>query len=114
MSKTDDVFDILDSSRKAIKHVKRAHRIMDEIEIRYDNFYLVGGREFPDEQADFVAQETGLPYLGKIAYDDMLRSYVMKGKALIDLPSTSSAYCSIQKVMNRAGYLSLHNLLFPN
>src|SRR4030042_1892410 len=42
-SKVNDVFDILDHSKKSMDHVKRAHRIPKEVDMQFDNFYLIGG-----------------------------------------------------------------------
>jgi CO dehydrogenase maturation factor len=109
----DDIFDILDYSKKAFEHVTRAHRIMQEIHIDYDNFYLVGGREFPEKLEEKVQRETGFKYLGSIAYDETLRDYVLEGKSLIDLPSTSPAYVSVKSILERAGYTPLQQLFFP-
>jgi CO dehydrogenase maturation factor len=109
----DDIFDILDYSKKAFEHVKRAHRIMKEISINYNNFYLVGGREFPNTLVERVGRETGLKYLGKIAYDETVKDYVLEGKSLINLPSTSPAYVSVKNIMERTGYILLQQLLFP-
>lgn len=109
----DDIFNVLDYSKKSFEHVKRAQRIMKEIRIRYDNFYLVGGHEFPDNLAERAEKETELKILGKIAYDELLKSYVMEGKSLIKLPPTSPAYVSIKKIIEGAGYISFKQLLFP-
>lgn len=100
-SEIDTVFDILDSSRKSFEHVKRAHRILTELQITYDNFYLIGGREFPDNLSQLVQQETGLRFLGVIASDEALRKYVMQGQSLLNLPSTSPAYLSVREILMR-------------
>ena len=46
-SKVDDILDILDHSKKSLDHVKRAYRIAKEVDIAFENFYLVGGYRFP-------------------------------------------------------------------
>ena len=112
-SKVDDIFDVLDSSKKALQHVKRAHRIIEELDVDYENFYLIGGREFPENIDERTERETGLKYLGKIAYDKAAREYILKGESLLNLPSDSPAYISVKKVMEKAGYSSLKQLLSP-
>ena len=111
-SKVDDIFNVLDSSKKALQHVKRAHRIIEELDIEYEHFYLIGGREFPENLDKRAERETGLKYLGKIAYDDAVREYVLKGESLLNLPSYSPAYVSVKKIIEKAGYTSLKQLLF--
>jgi len=100
-SQVDTIFDVLDYSKKSFEHVKRAYRILDELNISYTNFYLIGGHEVPDSFSKIAQQETGVKFVGTIAYDDVLRKYVAHGRSLLDLPSASPAYVSIQKILNR-------------
>lgn len=102
-SKVNDIFDVLDPSKKAFQHVKRAHRIIEELDIDFENFYLIGGREFPENLGERAEEETGLQYLGKIAYDEAVREYILKGESLLNLPSDSTAYISVRKIMEKAG-----------
>ena len=102
-SEVDDIFDVLDPSKKSFEHVKRAYKIIKELNIKFENFHLVGGREFPDNLGKRAEEETGLKYLGKIDYDEELRAYVLEGKSLINLPSTSLAYLSVREIMEKAG-----------
>ena len=37
------IFEIMNPSKKAFDHVIRAHRIMQEVNIKFENLYLVGG-----------------------------------------------------------------------
>jgi CO dehydrogenase maturation factor len=98
-SQVETIFDILDYSKKAFEHVKRVHRIIDELHISYTNFYLVGGHDVPDSFSKMAQQETGVQLIGTISFDDMLREYVAQGRSLLDLPLSSPAYVSIQKIM---------------
>lgn len=104
--KVDDIFDVLDPSKKAFQHVKRAHRIMGELDIEFEIFYLIGGREFPENLGRRTEEETGLKYLGNIAYDKAVKECILKGESLLNLPSTSPAYVSARKVMEKARYFS--------
>jgi len=91
-SDVDDIFDIIDPSNKAFNHVQRAYKIAQEVDISFNNFYIIGGYRFPNELEDIVEKRTGFKYLGKIAYDQEVESYVLNGKSLLHLPNTSSAY----------------------
>jgi CO dehydrogenase maturation factor len=104
-SKVNDIFDILDHSKKSMDHVKRAHRITKEVDVQFDNFYLVGGYRFPEERG--VQAETALKfkYLGKIVADETLDEYALDGKSLLELPSDNAAFASVKKIMKIAGYL---------
>ncbi|NIP66562.1 hypothetical protein GWN63_00355, partial [Candidatus Bathyarchaeota archaeon] len=73
------------------------------VDIEFENFYLVGGYRFPEELGE-RAEDTGLEYLGKIAYDKKVERFVLEGRSLLDLPSDSPAYRSVKKIMQRAKY----------
>jgi len=104
-SKVNDIIDILDHSKKSFDHVKRAHRIAKEVNMEFDNFYLIGGYRFPENLASQVETDLKFKYLGKIASDERLDEYVLTGQSLLDLSSDSVAYASVKKIMKTAGYL---------
>ncbi len=104
-SRVNDIFDILDHSKKSMDHVKRAHRITKEVNVQFDNFYLVGGYRFPEERGAQAETTLSFSYLGKIAADETLDEYVLDGKSLLELPSDNAAYNSVKKIMKTAGYL---------
>jgi CO dehydrogenase maturation factor len=97
-SKVDDIFDIIDPSKKSFLHIERAYRIAKEVKIEFKNFYVVGGFRIP-EKLDLKALK--FSYLGKIAYDEKLEEYVLSGKSLLDLPSDSPAYVSVRGLMEK-------------
>ena len=76
-------------SHKSFEHVKRAHRITQEVGIAYDHFYVVGGCLFPEELELIVQEKTGQPYLGKICFDPRVQERVIAGKSLLDCPNDS-------------------------
>jgi CO dehydrogenase maturation factor len=104
-SKVNDIFDILDHSKKSFDHVKRAYRIAKEVDIQFDNFYIIGGYRFPKKLGNEAETALKFKYLGKIASDEQLDEYVLAGKSLLDLPSDSAAYVSVKEIMNAAGYI---------
>lgn len=103
-SKVNDIIAILDHSKKSFDNAKRAYRIAKEVDIQFDNFYLVGGYRFPAELGAKAETELKFKYLGKILADEQLDEYVLAGQSLLDLPSDSAAYVSVQKIMKTAGY----------
>jgi CO dehydrogenase maturation factor len=104
-SKVNDIFDILDHSKKSFDHVKRAHRIAKEVNMEFDNFYLIGGYRFPPQLGNQAETALKFKYLGKIAFDERLDEYVLAGKSLLDLPSDSAAYISVKEIMKNVGYV---------
>ena len=104
-STVSDIFDILDHSKKSLDHVKRAVRIVKEVDMKFDNFYLVGGYRFPAELGKQAEADLKFKYLGKISEDEQLDDYVLNGKSLIDLPNDNKAYLSVKKILKTLGYL---------
>ncbi|MGA3289340.1 MAG: AAA family ATPase [Candidatus Bathyarchaeia archaeon] len=104
-SKVNDIFDILDHSKKSFDHVKRAVRIVKEVDMTFDNFYLIGGYRFPPELGKQAEADLKFKFLGKIAEDEQLDDYVLNGKSLLDLPSDNKAYVSVKAIMKNLGYL---------
>jgi len=104
-SKVDDILDILDHSKKSLDHVKRAYRIAKEVDMSFENFYLVGGYRFPANLGSKAETELKFKYLGKIMADEQLDDYVLNGKSLLDLPSDNLAYLSVKNILKTAGYM---------
>ena len=104
-SNVNDIFDILDHSKKSFDHVKRAVRIAKEVDMKFDNFYLIGGYRFPPELGKQAEADLKFKFLGKIAEDEQLDDYVLNGKSLLDLPSDNAAYLSVKAIMRATGYI---------
>ncbi len=103
-SAVDDIFDIIDPSKKSFDHVERAYKIVREVKIRFRNFYVIGGYRFPKNLESKVKEEISLRYLGKIMYDEAVEDFVFNGRSLLELPDSSPAYQSVKEIMRRAGY----------
>ena len=104
-SEVNDIFDILDHSKKSQDHVKRAVKIAKEVDMKFENFYIVGGYRFPPELCKQAEVDLKFKYLGKIIADDQLDEYVLDGKSLLDLPNDNKGYLSVKEILNKLGYL---------
>jgi CO dehydrogenase maturation factor len=104
-SKVTDIFEMLDHSKKSVDHAKRAFRIAKEVNMQFDNFYLVGGYRFPAERGKIAEQELNFKYLGKILADEQVDDYVLTGKSLLELPSDNAAFASVKAIMKETGYI---------
>ncbi len=96
--KVNDLFLVLDPSRKSIKHVERVKRIATEVGIEYDHLYILGNHEFDDEAEQYF-KRTGETYLGRMDYDVNVREYNLKGRSLLDLPDDSPACLSLERIL---------------
>ncbi|MCW4009763.1 MAG: AAA family ATPase [Candidatus Bathyarchaeota archaeon] len=104
-SKVTDIFEMLDHSKKSVEHAKRAFRIAKEVDMQFDNFYLVGGYRFPDELSSKAEEELKFKYVGKIVADPQVDDYVLNGNSLLDLPSDNPAFASVKAIMKATGYI---------
>ncbi|MCX6688153.1 MAG: AAA family ATPase [Methanoregula sp.] len=103
-TRVDDIFDVMGPSHKSFEHVKRAYRIIQEVGIAFENFYIVGGCQFTETLERTVEEETCQQYLGRIAFDPLVLESVIAGRSLLDLPLGSPACRSVVQLMERAGY----------
>jgi CO dehydrogenase maturation factor len=104
-SKVNDIFEMLDHSKKSIDHAKRAYRIAKEVQMEFDNFYLIGGYRFPAELSSKAEAELKFKYMGKILADETVDEYVLDGKSLLSLPSDNPAFVSVKQILQKAGCL---------
>ncbi len=103
VSRTDDLFVIVDPSRKSIKHLERVRKITEQVGISYKHLYTVGSYEFDDEAEQRIKQ-SGVTYLGRMDYDAKLKDSNLKGESLFDLPDSSPACLSVKRILTKAGY----------
>jgi CO dehydrogenase maturation factor len=99
-SSVDIIFDVMGPSSKSFAHVRRAHRVIREVGITFDRFYVIGGYGFPGDLDARVVAETGLPYGGKIEQDPFIAEQVMAGKSLLDIPERSPGYRSVSTILD--------------
>lgn len=104
-SEVNDIFDILDHSKKSQDHVRRAYKIAKEVDMKFENFYIVGGYRFPTELGKQAEEALEFKYLGKIHADEQLDEFVLEGKSLLNLPNDNKAYLSVHKLLESLGYL---------
>jgi CO dehydrogenase maturation factor len=102
--KVKDVFNILDPSKKSFDNAVRSHRLMVELDIEFQNYYLVGGYRFP-EQLEKQVHSQPFDYLGRIRQDDTVMNYNLEGKSLLELGPDSKAYQSVKEIAEKAGYV---------
>lgn len=97
----DTIVDVMGPSSKSFYHVKRAHRVIQEVGIRYNHFVVIGGFAFPRNLETRAKTETGLAYLGKITEDPVIAEYVLSGYPLLQIPDTSPAFLSVGEIVER-------------
>lgn len=104
-SEVDDLFLIMDPTLKSMKNIERIKRLTKEVDIKYNNFYLVANHRFDDNLENYIEDRGGI-YLGRIAYDPMIEEYNINGKSLLDLPDDSPAAISVRIILEKAGHIN--------
>lgn len=99
-SDVDIIFDVIGPSNKSFAHVRRAHRVIQDVGIQFDRFFVLGGYAFPGNLNARVAAETGLLYGGKIEEDPFVADQVMAGRSLLEIPLESPAFRSVSAILN--------------
>lgn len=103
VSNVDDLFVILDPSKKSRDNVERIQKLAEEIGISFNNFYLVGNYRFRDGlESEF--QDLHGTFLGRIEYDPNVEEYNLNGRSLLELPDNSPACLSVKEILTKAGY----------
>jgi len=100
----DDVFVILDPTSKAFAHLERAYRIVSEIKIKFNNFYVLGNFRFSNELIDLIKAKPEIKYIGKLDYDKSVEEFNLKGQSLFQIKENSPMFVSIQKILTTIGY----------
>jgi CO dehydrogenase maturation factor len=101
--KVKDVFNILDPSKKSFDNAERTYKLMTEVGIEFENYFLVGGYRFP-EKLEEEAESQPYEYLGRISFDEMLEDFNLQGRSLMELPRENLAYASVKKILEKARY----------
>ena len=104
VTEVDDLFVVLDPSLKSIKNVQRVNRLIKEMAIKYENFYVVANHKFDQRLENYIPHIDGASYLGKIDYDVNVEEYNLIGRSLLELPQDSPAYLSVARILAKAGY----------
>ncbi len=103
-SSVDDIFAIIDSSKKAFGHFERAYKIISEIKIRYVNFYVLGNFRFSDGLLSSISRNPNFNYIGRLELDKNVEEFNLQGKSLLQLPEVSPMFVSIKNIVRAIGY----------
>lgn len=103
-SSVDDIFAIMDPSKKAFQHLQRAYKIISEIKIKYINFYVLGNFRFSDELSASIDRNPNFNYIGRLEPDRKVEEFNLQGQSLLQLPDHSPMFVSIKNIAGALGY----------
>ena len=94
---------VTDNSRRGMLTAHRIGDLAGELEIKFQDLYLVLNRVRPEVEEEIVkkAQETGLEILGIVHEDDKVTEYDLEGKPLVELPDDSKTLMAVSGILSR-------------
>ncbi|WP_418790623.1 AAA family ATPase [Phosphitispora sp. TUW77] len=101
----DYFFIISDASARGIRSAGRVKQIVDTLHTNVHNIYLVVTKVMETGIDDLMGEieATGLQLAGTIPYDPQVAEYDLKGKALYELPESSSAVMAVKEIITKVG-----------
>jgi CO dehydrogenase maturation factor len=99
----DDLLIISDSTPMGIITAGRIRDLVDELELRVDNIYLIINRSNPELNENLIEliKEKNLNLLGIIPEDENLIEYSLNEKSILDLPTNSLSFLAVNVIMEK-------------
>ncbi|NYB51465.1 MAG: AAA family ATPase [Methanobacteriaceae archaeon] len=94
---------VTDKSKRGILTAQRIGQLADELDIKFQNLYLVLNRVNPENEAEILkkVKETGLEMLGVIYEDDEVAQFDIEGKPLVELSNQSNTVKAVSGILSR-------------
>lgn len=99
----DDLLIISDSTPMGIITAGRIRDLVDELELRVDNIYLIINRSNPEINENLIEliKEKNLNLLGIIPEDESLIEYSLNEKSILELPTDSLSFLAVNAIMEK-------------
>jgi CO dehydrogenase maturation factor len=99
----DTLLVVTDSSKRGILTASRIKELAKELDIKFENLYLVLNRIKPENEENVreKVKDFGLDIIGIIYDDELTASYDMEGKPLFELPDDSETVISVSKIVEK-------------
>ncbi len=99
----DDLLITSDSTPMGIITAGRIRDLVDELELRVDNIYLIINRSNPELNENLIEliKEKNLNLLGIIPEDENLIEYSLNGKSILDLPTDSLSFLAVKAIIQK-------------
>ncbi|OPX60829.1 MAG: protochlorophyllide reductase iron-sulfur ATP-binding protein [Methanobacterium sp. PtaB.Bin024] len=94
---------VTDKSKRGILTAQRIGQLADELDIKFQDLYLVLNRVNPENEDEIVqkVKETGLDMVGIIHEDDEVTQFDIEGRPLVELPSESNTVKAVNGILSR-------------
>lgn len=99
----DDLLITSDSTPMGIITAGRIRDLVDELELRVDNIYLIINRSNPELNENLIEliKEKNLNLLGTIPEDENLIEYSLSEKSILDLPTDSLSFLAVNAIIQK-------------
>lgn len=96
---------VTDESRRGLTTAERIRDLAGEIELRYEELYVVVNKVTPERKKQVLlnAKGVGLKVIGTIPYDELLAKFDLVGDPLIGLPDYTPAVVEMKSVVGEIG-----------
>lgn len=94
---------VTDKSKRGMLTAQRIGQLADELEIKFQELYLVVNRVNPENEEQILkkARETGLDIAGVIFEDEEVTQYDIEGRPLVELPDESNTVKTVLGILSR-------------
>ena len=94
---------VTDKSKRGMLTAQRIGQLADELEIKFQELYLVVNRVNPENEEQILkkARETGLDIAGVIFEDEEVTQYDIEGRPLVELPDESNTVKTVSGILSR-------------
>jgi CO dehydrogenase maturation factor len=101
----DDLIVVTDESRRGLTTGERIRDLAREIELRYQNLYVIVNKVTEGRRETVLenAKTLGLKVIGTIPYDESLAKFDLVGDPLMGLPDDSPAIQEMMQVVRNLG-----------
>jgi CO dehydrogenase maturation factor len=96
---------ISDSSVRSIRSAGRVKELIESLQTKIHNVYLVITKIINEKQLDTLMPEiekTGLDFIGYIPMDEQVMDFDLQAKPLFDLSDDSKAVQSIKQILDKS------------
>jgi CO dehydrogenase maturation factor len=93
---------VTDKSKRGMLTAQRIGQLADELEIKFQELYLVVNRVNPENEEEILkkARETGLDIAGVILEDEEVTQYDIEGRPLVELPDESNTVKTVSGILS--------------
>ena len=94
---------VTDKSKRGMLTAQRIGQLADELEIKFQELYLVVNRVNPENEEQILkkAREAGLDIAGVIFEDEEVTQYDIEGRPLVELPDESNTVKTVLGILSR-------------